>query len=285
MVLAYTDVWPAASDETLTALAGLYTARATDTTRSSMKKQKDADTIFAFNTAIIILIAHAIAYFTHEFSHSVLAWALGFMANPLLIDYGTLSAGNLVMLLEVGDNVQYQPIIQGGHGLAAAAIALAGPFVGNGLLYALLYALAKRRPAHSRLALSLAFWTLAMCAGNIWSYVPIRALTTHADIAIAADGLDMSVLALFPMLLVPSLFIVCHFFVKACPLFIPAIAAGDTSRHAMMVTLTTVWFFFLYGGVGLFGSYGAVSQVFSLVSAFLLMPLVVPWLWHRTASD
>lgn len=249
-----------------------------------MDKQKNADTEFAFNTAVIILIAHAIAYFTHEFSHSFLAWALGFMANPLLIDYGTLSPGNLVMLLEVGDNVQYQPIIQGGHGLAAAAIALAGPFVGNGVLYALLYALVKRRPAQSRFALSLAFWTLAMCAGNIWSYVPIRAITTHADIAIAADGLGMSVLVLFPILLVPSMIIVGHFFVKACPQFIPAIAAGAASRHAMMVTLTTVWFFFLYGGIGLFGSYGAVSQAFSLASAFLLMPLVVPWLWRRTAS-
>lgn len=247
-----------------------------------MEKQKNADLAFAFKTAVLILVAHAIAYFTHEFSHSFMAWALGYMANPFLIDYGTPTPGNLVMLFEVGDNVQYDPILQSGHGLAATAIALAGPFIGNGLLYALLYMLMKRRHAQSRFALSFAFWMLVMCAGNIWSYVPIRAITTHADIAIAANGLHMNVLTLFPLLLIPSLIIVCHFFVKACPLFIPAIAPGGTSRTAMMVALTTVWFFFLYGGVGLFGSYGGVSQAFSLVSAFLLMPLSVVWLWQRT---
>lgn len=245
-----------------------------------MTKQKNADLAFALKTAAILLIAHAVAYFTHEFSHSLMAWALGFMANPLMIDYGSLSPGNLVMLFEVGDNVQYQPILQSGHGLAATAIALAGPFVGNGLLYALLYSALRRREPRSQFV----FWMLAMCAGNIWSYVPIRAITTHADIAIAAEGLNMRTFALFPILLVPSLFIVWHFFTRVCPLFIPALASGIAARTAMIVAVTTVWFFFLYGGVGLFGSYGAVSQVFSLISAFLLMPLSVVWLWQTVTS-
>ncbi|MBB5714880.1 hypothetical protein FHS94_001716 [Sphingomonas aerophila] len=37
------------------------------------------------------------------------------------------------------------------------------------------------------------FWLMMMCAGNVWKYVPIRAITTHADIAIAASGLGLSV--------------------------------------------------------------------------------------------
>lgn len=141
-----------------------------------MKRWRAADTAFAFNTALVILLAHAVAYFTHEFSHSVAAWAFGYMSNPFALDYGAPTPGNVVLLSGVGDNVQYEPII-------------------------------------------------------------------------------------------------------------PAIAPGGGARTAMMVAITATWFFFLYGGAGLSGSYGAVSQMFSLVSALLLMPLAIVWLWHQCAGD
>lgn len=246
-----------------------------------MKRLDAADTRFILTTALLIVLAHAVAYLTHEFSHSFTAWALGYMADPLALDYGGATPANLVLLMNVGDNVDYAPILQGGHGLAAAAIALAGAFIGNGLLYSGLYAVVKRRPAAS----SFAFWLLVMCAGNIWSYVPIRAITTHADIAIAADGLHIGVLALFPILLVPSLLLVAHFFARACPLLIPAIAPGGTARTAVVIAMTCTWFFFLFGGAGLFGSYGPVAQAFSLVSMLLLMPVAMAWLWQRCTAE
>lgn len=252
----------------------------------NVKQSLTADLAFAIKMAAAIVATHAIAYLTHEFAHSFSAWALGFMANPFALDYGSPTPANLVLLFGVGDNVAYEPMLQGGHGLAAAMVALAGPFVGNGLLYIALYRAMKGRMGAPRpLALSLPFWLLAMCAGNIWSYVPIRAITTHADIAIAAQGLHMDVLALFPLLLVPSLLLAAHFFVKACPLLIPAMAQGSNGRAATLIALTTTWFFFLYGGAGLFGSYGAVAQAFSLVSMLLLMPCAVIWLWHRCTAD
>lgn len=240
-----------------------------------------ADLACAFKMAVAIVITHAIAYLTHEFSHSFSAWALGYMANPFALDYGTLTPANLVLLFGVADNVAYAPILEGGHGLAAAAIALAGPFVGNGVLYVGLYLATLRMQAPSPAVASMTFWLLAMCAGNIWSYVPIRTLTTHADIAIAAQGLHIGVLALFPLLLVPSLLLAGHFFTQVCPRLIPAVAQGTAVRTAMVIALTTTWFFFLYGGAGLFGNYGPVAQAFSLVSILLLMPCAVIWLWHR----
>lgn len=234
---------------------------------------------------MLIVIAHAVAYLTHEFSHSFTAWALGYMANPFALDFGGPTPGNLVLLSDVGDNVQYEPMLQGGHGLAVAAIALAGAFIGNGLLYICVYACMARVRTQSPLVLSFTFWLLAMCAGNVWSYVPIRAITNHADIAIAASGLHVSVLALFPVLLAPSLILIGHFFARTCVLFIPAIAPGATARTAMMIAMTATWFCFLYGGAGLSGSYGPVSQIFSLISALLLMPFAIVWLWHRCAAD
>jgi hypothetical protein len=240
-----------------------------------------ADTGFALKTAVIVLVAHAIAYFSHEFSHSFAAWWLGYMSNPLALDYGTPTPANIIMLFGVSDNVQYDPIVESGHGFAAASIALAGPFIGNGLLYVCLCVAMKRLRQQNSLALPLGFWTLTMCAGNIWSYVPIRAITTHADIAIAAAGLHLSVLALFPFLFVPSLVLTAHFFGKVCTQCIPAMAPDGDARRVLIVTMTTVWFFFLYGGVGLFANYGAVSQVFSLISALLLLPVSTVWLWRQ----
>ena len=246
-----------------------------------MKPSTTADLAFALKMAAVTTIAHAIAYLTHEFAHSFSAWALGYMANPFALDYGAPTPANLILLFGVADNVAYEPILQGGHGLAAAAIALAGPLVGNGVLYIGLYLATRRLRAHRPLAAAWTFWLLAMCAGNIWSYVPIRAITTHADIALAAQGLQISVFALFPVLLVPALLLVGHFFASACPRLIPAMAQGVTARAALVIALTATWFFFLYGGAGLFGNYGAVSQAFSLVSILLLMPCAVVWLWHR----
>jgi len=246
-----------------------------------MRRGTATDAAFAMTMAIMIVIAHAVAYLTHEYSHSFTAWALGYMSNPFALDYGGTTPGNLILLSDVGDNVQYAPILNGGHGLAVAAIALSGPFVGNALLYVFLHAIASRVRTLSPGVSSFTFWLLLMCAGNVWSYVPIRAITTHADIAIAASGLHVSVLALFPVLLIPSLLVVGHFFARACPQFIPISAAGSSARTAVTISVTTAWFFVVFGGAGLSGSYGQVAQAFSLVSALGLLPLATVWLWRR----
>jgi hypothetical protein len=238
------------------------------------------DGAFSLTTAVIAVLAHAVAYLTHEYAHSFCAWALGHMSDPLALDYGEATPANLVLLSSVGDNVQYETILQGGHGLAVAAIALAGPYLGNALLYVCVYASTKRLRLHP-IALSFAFWLLVMCVGNVWSYVPIRAITTHADIAIAASGFHTSVLTLFPFLLVLSLLIVGHFLRRAAPLFIAAIAPGGNARTALMVAMTAIWIFFFYGMIGVISNYGTVSQAFSLVSMLLFTPMAIAWLWQR----
>ncbi|WP_420136602.1 hypothetical protein [Sphingomonas sp.] len=229
----------------------------------------------------ILLLSHAIAYLTHEYSHSVTAWLLGYMPHPFALDYGGLTPANIVLLSGVGDNVQYDPILATGHGTAAAAIALAGPYVGNALLYVGLCIVARRLPEQGIFATSCLYWLMLMCAGNVWSYVPIRAITTHADIAIAANGLHVGVWTLFPVLVVPSLILVGHFFLRICPSLMPSITADQPARKALVIALTSTWFFTFFGGIGLYGSYGAVSEALSVLSAVLLMPLSVIWLWNR----
>lgn len=238
-----------------------------------------ANLAFGVLTCVLVVVAHAIAYMTHEYSHTFAAWALGWMANPLALDYGKPTLYNLLFLGDVGDNVSYEPIFASGHGVQAAIIALAGTYVGNALLYFLLYLLAKTRAvASSRPMLSLIYWTALMCAGNVWGYVPIRAITTHADIAIAARGLHLPEWGLFLVLIGPSLYIVYHFFEKMFAWCRPRLTLGSTSILALLITLTSYWFFAFFGGDGMDGSYGLISQLLSLASKYFLFPLCVVYL-------
>jgi hypothetical protein len=240
---------------------------------------------FGLATCVLIIVAHAIAYMSHEYAHSFLAWALGWMADPLALDYGHPTLYNILFQGDVGDNVQYDPIFAAGHGPLASAIALAGTVIGNAIPYFILYGLSKVRSiATSPTATSIVFWLSLMCAGNVWGYVPIRALTTHADIAISARGLGVSPWVQFPFLIIPALYVVYHFFAKMCAGCFAAMTGGSAPRLALVVALTSYWFFAFYGGDGTSGDYGLISQLLAITSKYFLFPLSIMWLWARYQS-
>jgi hypothetical protein len=97
--------------------------------------------------------------------------------------------------------------------------------------------------------------------------------------------LQIGSLALFPLLMVPSMLLVGHFFAKACPLFIRTIAQDNPARVLMMIAMTTTWFFVFFGGAGMSGSYGTAAQVFSIVSEIVLLPIALAVLWHQCVAD
>ena len=238
--------------------------------------------VFVLVTSFFALVAHALAYLTHEYAHSVTAWALGWMEKPFGIDYGPATVYNFIFLGDVSDNVQYDPIFASGHGVAAATIALAGPFLGNGLLYFAVSALASRRSVNSRHYLSMfLYWLALMCAANVWSYVPIRAITTHADIALAAKGFGISTVALFPFVMLPSAIITGHFLTRLFRAHYQRIAAGSIVNFVVLTAFTGFWYFSFFGGDGIGGSYGLVSQVLSIASRYLLFPLCVAHLFGQ----
>jgi hypothetical protein len=240
------------------------------------------DLVFCGATCSLVVLAHAVAYMTHEYSHSMAAYLLGWMAHPLALDYGHPTVYNLLFLGDVGDNVQYEPIFTAGHGLQAAIIALAGVVIGNGVLYGFLYALAgAQRVRTSPVGVTIVYWLALMCAGNVWGYVPIRAITTHADIALAARGLGLSAGMTFLLLIVPALFVAWHFFNRMMPRCMAALDAASLGRRALVIALTAYWFFAFYGADGTDGSYGVISQAMSIVSKYVLFPSMVLFLTHR----
>jgi hypothetical protein len=234
---------------------------------------------FVFVTFVFVLVAHAVAYLTHEYSHALTAWSLGWMKEPFGIDYGPATVNNFIFLGDVSDNVNYGPIFDSGHGISAALIALAGPFVGNGVLYFILYGLTSNQfIASRRFLLSFLYWLSLMCAGNVWSYVPIRAITRHADIALAAKGLGISTWAFFPFVMIPSGYITYHFFCKMFPKVYRTVVAGFEGNLALLIAFTSFWYFSFFGADGISGSYGLISQILSIASRYLLFPLCVVYL-------
>lgn len=251
-------------------------------TRSGVRAISTDNFVYAVVTLVFVLVAHAVAYLTHEYSHSLMAWSLGWMAKPFGIDYGEATVNNIIFLGDVSDNVNYDPIFASGHGGSAALIALAGPFIGNGLLYFILYGLTSTAFVTSRrLILSFFYWLSLMCAANVWGYVPIRAITTHADIAIAARGLGISTWALFPFVMIVSGYITYHFFSKTFSKAYKIVATNVEGNLTFLIAFTSFWYFSFFGADGISGSYGLISQILSIASRYLLFPLCVVYLTSR----
>jgi len=164
-------------------------------------------------------------------------------------------------------------------------IALEGPFLGNGLLYFIIYALASRAwIASRRYLLTFLYWLSLMCAANVWSYVPTRSLTTHADIALAAKGFGISTWAFFPFVLIPSLYITYHFMTRMFSRVYERITANLPANLALFIAFTGCWYFAFYVGDEIDGSYGLISQAIAILSRYLLFPLSVAYLSSRYAN-
>lgn len=81
--------------------------------------------LLIFLTPLFFYVTHALAFFIHEYSHSFSAWIFGFKDNPLLLNYGDASWGNILFFNKIDENVNFQPF-QATHPWIAAFIAFAG---------------------------------------------------------------------------------------------------------------------------------------------------------------
>ncbi|GLQ98224.1 hypothetical protein [Dyella mobilis] len=239
---------------------------------------------FALMCILLSIAAHAAAYLIHEYAHSVLAWSLGWMSSPFGIDYGSPTLSNVIFLGDVSDNVSYTPIFASGHRVAAAMIALAGTFLGNGLGYLLAMA-AFYRLANRRWAALACFWFALMCAGNVWSYVPMRVFATHADMALAAQGLGLPGWGLLLCLLLPAGWIIWHFLARLFPAACLATTGHSTASRVTLIAMGAFWFFSFFVGDEQGGAYGSIAQVLSMLSGYALFPLYVAALSSATLRE
>lgn len=108
-------------------------------------------------TLPFIIISHYVAVYPHEFTHSFLAWALGYKSNPLNIQYGGIGLSNLLLMSDIDENVNYEAVSQN-NPYHAALIAFAGPFM-NVLLF-FFFVLATAKETDTRWAVFVLFHLL-----------------------------------------------------------------------------------------------------------------------------
>ena len=223
---------------------------------------------------MLIFLAHATAYLAHEYAHATTAWLLGWMQSPVGIDYGRATLANVLFQQDVGDGVNYAPIFASGHGLEAALIAIDGPALGNGILYCLCFFALRRAAIRARpVAAMFLFWLALMGAGNVWSYAPMRTVTTHADMALVARGLGISAWLLLPIVTAPSLLILWSFFRRLLPFARQTIFARGPAADVFVTLLSCYFYFVFFGNGGLDFSYGEVCALLSITSSIIAFPL------------
>jgi len=248
-------------------------------------KQRKAALFWLLLVPVLWWLTHTLAYLVHEYAHSFSAWAVGFKADPLGLDYGHLTPVNVAFLLNIDENVEYGRMFAAGKGYLASLVAVAGVLFGNGLLYLAarrLYTVAKQR-RRDVLAL-FAFLLCLMNVGNFFCCVPVRTFTTHSDMATLARGLQASPWWIITVLGIPFAIAIWHFFAKLLPDACGFLFAGKRiSQFALLALSSFTVFVFPFGAVGLRG-YGEASHWISVFSACVLFPVVVTLRWPRKAE-
>lgn len=244
------------------------------------------DLRFAARTVVWLLLTHAVVFFLHEYSHSFVAWMLGWKDDPLALEYGHPDLSNLLLQQQIDENVDYDPIFAAGHGYQAAAVGLAGVLFGNALVYLAVHwgltRFGSRLGPNSTLFL---FWTALMAAANCWSYAPVRTVTTHADMFTAARGLGLPTWGMLPLVSLPSVAILWACFARLLPLVTDTLLRLTPARSAFVRATASSIVFAVFGAVAIGGNYGDVSAVFSILSIFLVQPLVTMALLSGSAPS
>lgn len=232
---------------------------------------------------LFIWVTHYVAFFSHEYAHSTTAWLLGYKSNPLALDYGRFTLGNVLLLGQVDENVDYLTIFAQNHGHAAAFIAFAGTGIGNVPLYVVTLLLLWREAVRHRPRLFLfLFWLNFMCVGNFYDYVPIRTFASHGDMANIAHGLKVSPWFIVAVAVYPTALAMWYFFARTLKDGLPLLAPVSRGLQATLVVICAFLLFGYFGASGLF-AYGDVSQTLSGLSV-LAIPGIALACWPRRES-
>jgi len=187
------------------------------------------------------------------------------------LDYGHPTLKNIILLGEIDENVDYGQIVAGGNGIWGGIIALAGAGIGNGLLYFLCYWLTGlNRIRQSRGAVMFLYWLSLMGAANLLSYAPLRVITTHGDMAIAAHCFGISTWLLFPFVTAGTFYVMYHFFFKMFPKVYRQVVSNSGNNLVFMIAATSYWYF------GFFGSDG--TTFIPIISIYFFIPFSAMYL-------
>lgn len=138
-------------------------------------------------------LTHHLAVIPHEFSNSIKIWFLEIGTEPGDISWGGNSLWNVTLLANIDENVDYSAALVAGQHWQVAAVAVAGPGLGNAVSYLISRLLIKRPFFGARqVAPFVLFWYLFFDITNLWDYVPTRTVAGDEDVTHFIEGSGLS---------------------------------------------------------------------------------------------
>ncbi|MCF6765209.1 hypothetical protein L3V82_05450 [Thiotrichales bacterium 19S3-7] len=235
---------------------------------------------FMFVTPIVILLSHYLAVYPHEFAHSFMAWALGFKHNPFVIDFGGTSWLNILLLINIDENVNYQFLVSHGHLYAMALIAFAGPGIANGFLYVLSLILLNLKALYKhKIVYYFIFWFNFMNLCNFYDYIPIRTLTNHGDIAHFTIGLGVSPWWVYIIGCYIVFLLIWFFFTRTLMKTVAVLGFSESFTIKLMLSVLCIVLLFGYFALpGILSNYGQLSFLIS-ISSISAIPGIIFATW------
>jgi hypothetical protein len=220
-------------------------------------------------------LAHALAFFAHEYAHAWAAYFLHVKANPFQLAWARPSAVVWLFQLGISQGVEEAPLFAAGQGWKAAAISAAGMLVGNALVSWSAARLLARWAGARPVAGLLAYWLTVASLGNLLDYVPIRTWVPPGDLTqdmwAVEQGLRLPpwglLAVLGPLVVVYGYF----FFARIQPRTLPLLFPRARWQRAATAAGGALFLFGFYGAAGWSGS-GEVAHALTVASVCVLAP-------------
>jgi len=241
--------------------------------------------ILLWLTPVYIWIAE-LAAFIHEYAHSITAWILGVKDYPFDIIYGGWSWLNLIFLANINENVNYALIDQSGHRHLICFIAAAGPIATLVVYFITLYLLRKR---FSRYLYYLVFWINLGQIRELWAYIPLRSLSTHAEIAnmnymsdVINFNYSLGISDGWIVILLAPLVVwgIWNFFANTLKNAYEKLGLFSISSRAILLVLTVIFFFGLTSLQILSANYNLITRALTW-SSLIAMPFILFFCWPK----
>lgn len=234
------------------------------------------------STPLVLIVTYDVAFVTHEYGHSFMAWILGIKSSPWPIIWGDTSIGNILFLSGLDENVDYDTAMASGRNLAVAVVAVSGVGV-NTVWYLLLrWATPLWRTSANRLVAYVAFWFLFMQVGNFYCYVPIRVASPSGDMYNWTWGTHLSWWWLYVIVGYLVLWVIVDLYRTVLPTSLDTCQIAIPAGRAVVLVMVTLILFAYFAGPGLEKDH-ELTQFISRTS-LLLIPVVLLASWRRVVK-
>lgn len=228
------------------------------------------------------MLAHYLAVLPHEFMHSFVAWATGIKPDPFDIHWGGGSPGNVLLLYNIDEKIDYKAAYAAGKSASVAAAVLAGPGT-NAVLYLVVrFAAPLWRTSSRPFVAYLAFWFLFMQLANVYDYVPIRVAASDGDVGQWVRATDMSPWLIYVVVGYPVLWAMIDLYRTVLPDTLDSSRIASPAGRAIVLIAATVVMFTYFAFPGLLED--GLLSVFIARTSLLLIPVIILVNWRRIVA-